>query len=77
MECIRDLDMDMEKECLKLGYAGPEKGHTLWSETISGREYGRIHSWGAGPKRGVGRAAASVREFESLLQLLTSCTGRI
>ncbi|KAH8817325.1 FAD binding domain-containing protein [Xylogone sp. PMI_703] len=52
MECIRDLDIDMESEFMKAGYAGPEKGHTRWCETMSGREFGRITSWGSGPKRG-------------------------
>lgn len=38
---------------MKLGYAGPEKGCTRWCSTMNGREFGRVHSWGSGPKRGV------------------------
>ncbi|OCT49634.1 2,4-dichlorophenol 6-monooxygenase [Cladophialophora carrionii] len=43
--------MDIENEFLKLGYAGPEKGLTRWCSTMKGREFGRVHSWGSGPKR--------------------------
>ncbi|KAF2095116.1 hypothetical protein NA57DRAFT_59863 [Rhizodiscina lignyota] len=45
------MDLDLEKECLRLGYSGPEKGHTRWCSTLAGREFGRIHSWGSGPER--------------------------
>ncbi|KAK5991516.1 2,4-dichlorophenol 6-monooxygenase [Cladobotryum mycophilum] len=51
MECIRDLDPEMEKEWRKLGYEGEEMSHTRWCETMTGREYGRVNSWGFGPKR--------------------------
>ncbi|KAK4070863.1 hypothetical protein Trihar35433_5330 [Trichoderma harzianum] len=52
MECIRDLDPDMEKEFMRNGYAGPEKGMTRWCETMNGREFGRITSWGSDLQRG-------------------------
>ena len=43
----------MEKEFIKLGYTGTEVGHTRWCENMTGREFGRINSWGSGAKRGV------------------------
>ncbi|KAI1123578.1 FAD binding domain-containing protein [Nemania abortiva] len=52
MECIRDLDIDLERECRKLGYSGSVMGNTRWCNTMNGREFGRINSWGSGPKRG-------------------------
>ncbi|KAB5511451.1 FAD-binding monooxygenase, partial [Coniochaeta sp. 2T2.1] len=52
MECIRDLDPNLEKELLRVGITGEEKSHTRWCDTMAGREFGRIDSWGAGAKRG-------------------------
>ena len=52
-ECIRDLDPNLEKECKALGYTGKYKEHARWCYTMSGREFGRMPSWGSGPKRAV------------------------
>lgn len=52
----------MEKELLRTGYSGAEKNHTRWCETMSGREFGRINSWGSGPGRGVRNALTDVFE---------------
>jgi hypothetical protein len=49
-ECIRDLDPDMEKECKSNGHVGEMKEHTRWCYSMSGREFGRVYSWGSGPR---------------------------
>jgi hypothetical protein len=59
----------MEQECLKLGYSGPEKSHSRWCSTMSGQEFGRIQSWGAGPKRGVSNFC-SFSDFLVVLRIL-------
>lgn len=41
----------MEQEFRKLGYHGVETSHTRFANTMSGKEYGRVFSWGSGPDR--------------------------
>lgn len=71
----------MEKEFLKLGLSGEEKSHTRWCSTMNGREFGRINSWGAGPKRGVritfSFSLRSEYRFVPISQVNKSNVGRL
>ncbi len=50
MECVRDLDHTLYDECVRLGNSKERLSHMRWTETLLGKEYGRIYSWGTGRK---------------------------
>lgn len=46
LECLRDLDRGMYEECIRLGNDGDTIKNNRWAETMAGREYARVPSWG-------------------------------
>ena len=46
-ECLRDLDLTVYDECVRLGNAGDMIKNYRWCETMAGEEYARLSSWGA------------------------------
>lgn len=51
IDCLRDIGVD--EECYAIGTQNETMQHTRWSNTMAGREYARIYSWGNDPKRKV------------------------
>jgi 2-polyprenyl-6-methoxyphenol hydroxylase-like FAD-dependent oxidoreductase len=49
IDCLRDIGLDTE--CYQIGTQNETMQHTRWSNTMAGREYARIYSWGNDPKR--------------------------
>ncbi|KAH7385698.1 FAD binding domain-containing protein [Pyrenochaeta sp. MPI-SDFR-AT-0127] len=50
LECLRDLDLAVYDECVRLGNAGNTIEHYTWCETLGGEEYARNYAWGSGRK---------------------------
>ncbi|CAO2650475.1 Nn.00g017670.m01.CDS01 [Neocucurbitaria sp. VM-36] len=46
LECIRDLDVSMYDECVRLGNMGDAIAHYRWCESMAGEEYARNYAWG-------------------------------
>jgi 2-polyprenyl-6-methoxyphenol hydroxylase-like FAD-dependent oxidoreductase len=46
LECLRDLDMGVYDECVRLGHSGDFIKNLRWCETMAGEEYARAPSWG-------------------------------
>lgn len=53
IDCLRDIGVD--EECYAIGTQNETMQHTRWSNSMAGREYARIYSWGNDPKRKVRR----------------------
>ncbi|KAH7016421.1 FAD binding domain-containing protein [Microdochium trichocladiopsis] len=49
LDCLRDIGVD--KQCYEVGTNGDTMAHTIWSSSMAGEEYARIHAWGNSPKR--------------------------
>ncbi|KAB5576328.1 FAD binding domain-containing protein [Coniochaeta sp. 2T2.1] len=49
LDCLRDFGLDTQ--CYQLGTDNDSMRHTRWSNTMAGKEYGRIYSWGNDPRR--------------------------
>ncbi|KAF2768274.1 hypothetical protein EJ03DRAFT_344064 [Teratosphaeria nubilosa] len=49
LECLRDIGLEVK--CMEASTHGDCMVHTRWCESMAGREYARIHSWGNDPAR--------------------------
>jgi hypothetical protein len=52
LECLRDVDLAMYEECLRLSNTGDFIKHYRWCETMAGEEYARQLAWGSGDRKG-------------------------
>ncbi|KAF2757873.1 2,4-dichlorophenol 6-monooxygenase [Pseudovirgaria hyperparasitica] len=68
LECLRDIGL--EETVLKLSTPDENMSHTRWCYNMAGREYARIHSWGADPARKGEYEAASPCKHCDLPQTL-------
>lgn len=50
LECLRDLDLSMYDECVRLGNTGDAIAHYRWCENMAREEYARVYAWGTGRK---------------------------
>jgi hypothetical protein len=69
IDCLRDIRLDTE--CYQIGTQNETMQHTRWSNTMAGREYARIYSWGNDPKRKVSDFVGALSRFT-----LTHLTSR-
>lgn len=44
-------DIDIEQECRNSGLDWSYMTHVHWSESMTGKEYARLPSWGNGPSQ--------------------------